>query len=257
MKSISEIASGMSLQVRQAQTMALPGRPAPLEPSEIEAIDQALQRHYKITKSPVYGYKTTRDADGEITGSEYDVVGQSDSYELITPPPERLRDAIMRPASTRHVVAHLTRLAAHRRDTRGAAALSVALEEIAIDLGSVSEWAVVTACREMRGKPGWYPQTTEIMDTIRAEDAKFKALFTRQPARIEAQKPAEKPKSWKDLPKPRWAADQWAAYCADALGMAEQARRYPAALDPEFWINETARRRVEASEAGFAQAEAC
>lgn len=265
MKSISELASTMAAQVTSTaseprQEITLPPRLTPLEPSDIERVERAMSRVFKITKEPVYGTVSVRDKDGEIISSEYDLIGYTENYERIGEPSDRLREAVLRPATSRHVVAHLTRLATHRRDTRGAAALSVALEEIAGDLGSVSEWAVITACREMRGKPGWYPGTSEILETIRAAETKFNRLFkinpTASPA-LTAQQPAPaaRARSWKETPKPQWQAAEWAGYCAEALGMAEQARNFPAAFDLEFWVTETARRRVEAGASGFEQSE--
>lgn len=119
---------------------------------------------------------------------------------------------------------------------------------------------VVSVCNHCIKTMKFFPLVKELTDLCDARMTMRRSLhefFTRKAPMITASAPAESPRSWKDLPKPRWAAEQWAAYCADALAMAEQARRYPAALDPDFWVTETARRRVEAGEAGFAQAEAC
>lgn len=261
MKSISDLTPAIIQAAQENQNQIAPittaPRLSPLESADIEKIEAVIVQHFTVRREPIYGTKTTRDQHGEIVSQEFDLLGYRETMtpHAGTEVPHRLREALLRPATTRHVVFHLTRLAAHRRDTRGPAGLAAALTDIALDLGSVSEWAVVCACRDFRlrataGK-NWYPETGEIINAISAQDAMLRRLL--EPKAAEAQKITAQPmpKTWNELPKPQWGVQHWADYAANALRMAEMAKQNPSMFDPEFWVIETARRRNEAALAGF------
>lgn len=262
MKSISEIAAGVVQTMTIAADTNLPAlapRLAPLDPTDIKKIDQAIARSFDVVREPIFGNVPRKDANGEIYGYEFDRIGDRETF---TPrgnlASDRLRETILRPTTQRNTVFHLTRLAIHRRDTRGAEAFGIAVGEIAADLRDVSEWAVVTACREMRQREGWYPSAPEIVKTIREADARLRRHFGQTggtPPALTADPPPPSRRDWKDTPKPQWDAAHWADYIADAFGMAAQAKANPGLLDLEFWVMETARRRNESAIAGFMQVE--
>jgi len=133
--------------------------------------------------------------DGDIAvRQEFDVTGEITVYTPRIPAPHNLWEALLRPARNNHIVYHLGRLAAHRRDTRGAAAVQVVMEDISSDLRDVSEWAVIMACMEMRRKNAtWYPNTGEIIDIIKKYDAMIGNLYLK---RLEAGEAKPQPRKY-------------------------------------------------------------
>ena len=127
--------------------------------------------------------------NGTAIRQEFDVVGEVTNYKPKTNAPAALWETLLRPAPKSHVIYHLGRLAAHRRNTRGGEAFQVIMEDIALDVGDVSEWAVVMACAEMRKKnSAWFPNTGEILDIIKKYSSMLENLYVK---RLEGAKPAE------------------------------------------------------------------
>lgn len=204
MKSISELSTSLIESVQKAKTktslsLLLPSRPTPLVADDIEKIDRALCKCFKIEKRDKYGYVAIKDAKGNFVKNEFDVVGQEDVFSQIAEMPAQLKEAILRPAEKRHIIFHLTRLAAHRRDTRGAEAFQVFLEDASNDMKGVSEWAVISACKEFRTKGElWYPTTAEIMKTITKNQETIESFCTVKADQeaITDQSEKQKPEEW-------------------------------------------------------------
>jgi len=74
----------------------------------------------------------------------------------------RLVEAIQRPATIEAIIYHFTRLAAHKRNTKGDMGFQILLEDIAHDLRYASEWAIVKACIELRNDPSPFSQSTKL-----------------------------------------------------------------------------------------------
>ena len=256
MKSISEIVGGMVNTGENESTaliVSLPSRPCPLESVEIEKLEQAIGRFFVVKREPIYGYVPVKDKAGEVIRSEYDIIGEEELFTKTNEPPTQLRDALLRPAERRHTAFHLTRLAAHRRDTRGEDALAAVIEDIAMDLKGVSEWAVIMACRDFRQKPAiWYPTTGEIIESIRKNQRKIETLFvtinpnqlshTQQKA-IAHDKRAQT--RWQDLPKDEWTKQHFDWAIAEMEGLVKAANGSPMGLSAEHWESEIARFRRE------------
>lgn len=255
MKSISEVTGNVVRSFEKGTQVALAGidlppRLAPLETADIEKLDAAIGRSFIVERKPVYGYLAIRDEAGDIIRTEYDVVAKRDSYTPKAEVPNQLRDALLRPAERRHIIFHLTRLAAHRRDTRGKEALTAVLEDIALDLDGVSEWAIVLACREMRQKDTtWYPTTGEILKIILENDDRMRHLFSKpsNAPQIMSEKRNQlaAPISRHEKPKDKWTEQDWADHIGDAEAMLRLAEQNPTVYEPAGWVKEVEKRTAE------------
>lgn len=152
---------------------------------------------------------------------------------------------MLRPAESRHIVFHLTRLASHRRDNRGAEALSAALEDIAFDLRGVSEWAVIQACRELRGKPGWYPSTGEILGAVRTHHNRLVEAFAITCPHPAMPPPRTHPAPRSERPRGQWSENDWDAHISDAENMLSLAKENPNLLDVDYWSRQVEDRKAE------------
>lgn len=256
MKSINEISQDVTANLPatmpdQSNALALPSRQVPLSQDDIEKLDAVVAEHFGTMREPVYGYAPDRDEKGNIIGQQFDIVAYRQNYAKRTDPPPRLRDAMLRPAKKRHVVYHLTRLAAHKRDTQGEESLAVRLEDIAFDLGEVSEWAVIISCRELRQRPGvWYPESSEIIRVIRDNDGLIRNLFKTSPqsARIAAQKRERTaaPIDRYERDKTTWTKQDWQDHIADARKMVDLAKENPEIFNGDEWLAEVEKRKNEA-----------
>lgn len=225
--------------------LTLAPRPSALEPDEIAKLDAAIERNFKINREPIYGCANVLDASGVLIRTEFQEIGCKENYVPNGEIPVKLRDAILRPASSRHIVFHLTRLAAHRRDSRGQEALSAALEDIAFDLRGVSEWAVILACRELRGKQGWYPSTGEILEAVRTRHNRLVEAFAITGPRPTLPAPRTPPAPRSERPKGQWAEDDWNSHISDAENMLSLAKDSPNLLDVDYWSRQVEDRKAE------------
>lgn len=170
MKSLGEISTQVVIQNEPHKTgtaLALPPRVAPLEANDIEKIELALYKYADIEEKPVYGSVPVCDASGNVYKHEFGLVGHQRQIVPHDDMPIALVEAVARGAKKHHILYHLTRLAAHLRDTRGDI-ISAVLEDISKDLYGVSEWAVVCACKELRhGQSPFFPATAKIIEVVR------------------------------------------------------------------------------------------
>lgn len=186
MKSLTEITENINRSIATTKTseghlvVDLPARPAPLSGDEIAKIQTAINKHFTVKKEETYGYVPVVEGDAAIR-QEFDITGEITTYKPRMNVPTVLWETMLRPAPPSHVIYHLGRLAAHRRNTRGSEAFQVVVEDISVDVGEVSEWAVVMACIEMRQKnSAWFPNTGEILTIIKKYSAMLDELYLKR-----------------------------------------------------------------------------
>lgn len=137
----------------------LPSRPKPLERPDFDKLEYHVKRCFDI--QPVTVMRSTDH------GAVFDVVGYKVNHREDNPVPSSLLDSIHRPAVGGHIAYHLTRLSAHKKNTKGAGAMKVIIEDLGHDLDGVSEWAVFKACEEFRrGDNPFFPDTHDIINTV-------------------------------------------------------------------------------------------
>ena len=109
-----------------------------------------------------------KDDLGNIVSWEAAIVETGSTLQITGNPDRRLVDALQRPAPAGYIVAHLTRLGAHLRHTKGAAAFTIVTEDVARDMAGMSEWAVVKTCEEFRhGNKPFFPDTPELIACLK------------------------------------------------------------------------------------------
>ena len=123
---------------------------------------QMFEQHYRLEtvdrKIPL------KDEEGRIYGWEHDF--EKVGYSVRGGAPTKLVEAVQRPASIQHIAAHLTRLSAHKRWSKGSA-FEHFLEDAMRALAGVSEFAVVKACDEFhKQRNPFYPDTGELIQAV-------------------------------------------------------------------------------------------
>lgn len=164
---LGDAASNAVANYRKADNLpSLPARENPLLPADIDALTKDLEQYGYFTDKAEYGMVPVLDKDGHYVKSEFDVIRSRFIFDRHTNPPNKIADALKRPALAQHIAIHLTRLAAHMRQT-GGDGFKFVIEDISRDLEGCSEWAVIEACREFRqsGKP-FFPVTGDIIKTV-------------------------------------------------------------------------------------------
>lgn len=143
---------------------ALPSRPKPLDRPDFDKLERHIKRIFDVQEKTVM--RSTEH------GAVFDVIGHIVKQRDEEFVPSGLIDSIRRPATGQHINVHLTRLAAHKKNTKGAKALSIICEDLAYDLDGCSEWAVFKACEEFRrGSNPFFPDTHEIIEVVKRWDA--------------------------------------------------------------------------------------
>lgn len=258
MKSFSAI---LTIPTNRSEALpALPYRENPMDQTDIDRMDSAIAKFFDVFKEKRYGSTAVRDSEGTIIGHEWDEIGRSTTYAPKADVPPQLRDAMIRPAPRRHIVYHLGRLAVHRRDTRGTDGLQAVLEDISCDLGHVSEWAVIQACRELRQRPGaWYPTTGEIIREIQAHDVAVKRLFLPENEKKQIASPKHKgqqERSRRFIDRAKWTAQDWEDHIAESEAMVLLWKEHGDDDRADQWEEEAGKRRQEyaAATAGASEA---
>jgi len=181
MKSLNETTktaiATIGTEAGKSVALTLPPREVPLDEKAVEKIEEVLKSSGACKVETKYGNVPVRDDEGEIIKWVFGAVETKKVYdpEKIS---EKIRDTLLRPASKQAIAFHLIRLGAHVRDTMGAEALAVKASDIAREIDGVSEWAVIETCREVwLSKQKWYPQSGELVETIRRKDEAMKAML--------------------------------------------------------------------------------
>lgn len=168
----------MTTSIVTSHENSLSVRPSALTVEDAGKIDNLLNTHWTVKRR----WKTVRVPDerdelGLVTRWRDDLIEDGWNAEAIGTPDPRLVEAIQRPAAVDYVVAHLTRLAAHLRFTKGAKAWQIVVDDVARDLGMVSEWALVRACAELRAADSpFFPDTPALLAKVREWDDFAKRL---------------------------------------------------------------------------------
>lgn len=173
-------------------TVQLQPRQAALTIQDFGKLERLIETTFEA--KPIYEPCSIpqKDADGNIYAWEAGVIETGLEVTIHGEPNKKLLEAIRRPATAGHIVAHITRLAAHLRHTKGKSAFQIIAEDIGNDLNGVSEWAVMKACEQFRqtGKP-FFPDTPELITTIRKWDD-----FSRKAAGLD-----KRPEKKKEAPR--------------------------------------------------------
>lgn len=162
MKRLGDVTIPVTVTAQKSE-VALPARTTALSRHDFDKIEYRINRHFEIAEIRDSGVRWVE----ERGQSEFQSWVTGTSVKPIGDVPGELIEAIRRPATPQHINAHLTRLAAHKRQTKGAGAFKIILEDLAYDLDGVSEWAIMKACEQFRKDPApFFPETGEIIAVI-------------------------------------------------------------------------------------------
>ena len=152
-------------------------RAKPLDIANFEKIETLIGTVFKVTPRTESVSVPMKDDLGHVYRYESQSVQTGWTIEQTQKPPIGFLESLRRPAAPGYITAHLTRLEAHLKHTRGPAAFTVICEDIDRDLAGISEWAVVKACETFRksGKP-WFPDTPDFQTEARKWDEFTKTL---------------------------------------------------------------------------------
>lgn len=156
-----------SFEISKSEIANLEPRTLALSQDDFLKIEKSLEATFDL--QPVY--EATRipivNDNGEVYRHEHgvDLVGMK-AIPIGTPNPKLLA-ALLRPATKDHIAAHLTRLSAHRRWTRGDYAFGIVVEDISRTLAGTSEWAILKACAELWPSGKWFPETEDVLAAAR------------------------------------------------------------------------------------------
>ncbi len=152
-----------SFEISKSELANLEPRTLALSQDDFFKIEKSLEETFFL--QPVY--ESTRipivNDNGEVYRHEHGVYIVGMNAKPIKTPNPRLLAAILRPATKDHIAAHLTRLSAHRRWTRGDYAFGIVVEDISRALAGTSEWAVFKACDELWPSGKWFPETEVVL----------------------------------------------------------------------------------------------
>lgn len=170
---------------QNAKSLAVLPRQNPLGEADFLQIEKDIEQNASRTEQPIYGSLVTRDKSGEIVSREFDRIGTRVVFSGFQNIPVSTLQEIQRPATMSSIIYHLTRLAVHRRHADGPEALGVRVSDLASDLRGVSEWAIVSACRDLRKFGRFFPTNEEILKAV--------AVYTDQISSFLRPERAEKP----------------------------------------------------------------
>lgn len=159
-----------SFEISKAELANLQPRPLALSQDDFLKIEKSLNETFDLRPT----YEATRipivNDNGEVYRHEHGIIISGATVIAKETPNPKLLAAILRPATRDHIAAHLTRLAAHRRWTRGDHAFGIVIEDISRDLAGISEWAMIKTCEELRANGKWFPETDKIILMARMWD---------------------------------------------------------------------------------------
>lgn len=169
------------------QLATLEPRQSPLSKEDFGKIEALIERNYRLKPKTEGRSMPKVDAEGNIYGWEYQTVEAGLALIPLTQAVDRrLVEAVQRPATRQIIAYHLTRLSAHKRNTRGGFGFQVIVEDACRDLEGCSEWAICKAYDELRrAESPFFPDLVEIEKAVNRYDRAAKAMG--QP--MEARKP--------------------------------------------------------------------
>lgn len=187
---------GNEITTTQSHSVALVSRETALCTDDYLKIQALIDRSFIITVPVHYTTVPVQDDLGMVYKRESVAIEGEPVWAPVGEINLKLLEAIKRPAGPGHIAAHLTRLAAHLRHTKGDSAWQIVIEDVARDLNGVSEWAVVRSCAEFRaGDSPFFPDTPALIAKIRKWDAHARKLGTDDKKhQVKIAKPAPPPK---------------------------------------------------------------
>jgi hypothetical protein len=150
------------------QLTTLEPRQAPITPEDFQKLEAVIEKSFDLR--PVYKSirRPVADDNGNVYRWEHDVEEVGLSLSQKTEADQRLLDAMRRPATAQIIAYHLTRLSAHKRNTKGGTAFQVIVEDLKRDLDGVSEWALVKAYEDLRKEEGdFFPSANHIAERVK------------------------------------------------------------------------------------------
>ena len=159
-------------------------RKKPLDPVKFATLEVDLARCFDIKPMTRAVSVPLKDAEGKVYAWETGSVDDGLGFTQIAMPPIKFVEALCRPAAPGYITAHLTRLEAHLKHTRGPEAFTLICEDIDRDLTGCSEWAVVKACETFRqGTKPWFPDTPAFIAEVRKWDDLARRMAEPKPLR--------------------------------------------------------------------------
>lgn len=163
-----DLIKALPVPIEPHQPVMLVPRETPLAADDFARIERVIAKHIHIAPRMISQSVPVRDDLGHVYRWESQLVEAGHEITVRGEVDPRLFDAVKRPSTPGHVAAHLTRLAAHLRHTKGDSAWQIVIEDVARGLIGVSEWAVMKACAEFRaGNCPFFPDTPELLRVIR------------------------------------------------------------------------------------------
>lgn len=172
------------------QIAILEPREQPLTVDDYKKIEMQIEKNFRV-KSLRYSKSMPKvDNHGDIYGWESESFETGIEFILTGAPSPKLIDAMTRPATSKHIAYHLTRLSAHKHNAQGGFRFQVIIEDACRDLEGASEWAVCKAYDKLRYADGnFFPSVKEIVDAVRWFDTAAQKI--RAPAETSHQIEAE------------------------------------------------------------------
>ncbi len=186
----------MTMTPNTSLTVTAPeARKKPLDVARFAMLESDFARCYQISPRTRSVSVPLKDHEGHGYAWEASTVDDGLGFQEIERPPLKFVEALRRPVAPGFITAHLTRLEAHLKHTRGSAAFTVVCEDIDRVLTGISEWAVVKACQAfLQGTKPWFPDTPEFIAEVRKWDDLAQRMAEPKPMREPSF--AKKPDTW-------------------------------------------------------------
>lgn len=236
-------------------------RPENLTESQLTAIQsKLLQQMPSVTLSSrkKYGKKLVKDEYGQPFLDENAVVGTEEYAEVGLCCLDSVSDAILvsalRPSPVNGCVAHLTRLALHKRLGSTPEDRTLLLNDYGENLRNYPEFAIYLACR-------WFWENDDsdfapnlgklraVVEGITDRLYEFQRRRANPPKLAHNPLREQKPLHRNEKPRSAWTAQDWQDHVGDANKMVRLAEANPEYFNVEEWKAEVARREAEAAKA--------
>jgi hypothetical protein len=146
-------------------------KPIDVTGAQYARLEAEMARCFIVAPGYRYERVAVKDAEGKVISWKDERVEDGLTFRQVSRPDLNTLQALVRPVAPGYVIAHLTRLEAHLKHTRGKEAFDVICDDIDRDLQGVSEWAVVKACEAFRcGDKPWFPDTPTFIAEVRKWD---------------------------------------------------------------------------------------
>lgn len=159
------------------QLTILEPRQAPMSVEDFNKLEAWIDKSFTVKPITEGRSVPVKDDNGIIYRWEHDVFETGLSLTPQGTVDPKVIDAMKRPATSKTIAYHLTRLSAHKRNTKGGFAFQVIVEDVTKDLEGVSEWAVIKAYEKLRKAEGdFFPSANEIVKAVNVYEDAIKML---------------------------------------------------------------------------------